>query len=93
MALSQGLLPKTQFPSGYTVTVHDCLKGGIVYGFQVSNTSPDILACSGRSQPPGCYSIEFTFPDFYANVKQKKADIDQQTESVKVVPQRNQSKT
>lgn len=84
MALSQSLLPKTQFTSGYTVTVHDCMKGGIVYGFQVNNTSPDILACSGRSQPPGCYTIEFAFPDFYENVKQKKADIDQLTESVKV---------
>ena len=87
MVLSRGLLPKTQFPSGYTVTVHDCIKGGIVYGFQVNNTSPDILACSGRSQPPGCYTIEFAFPDFYENVKQKKADIDQLTESVKVDPQ------
>jgi hypothetical protein len=88
MVLSQGLLPKTQFPSGYTVTVHDCMKGGIVYGFQLNNTSPDILACGGRSQPPDCYTIEFAFPDFYENVKQKKADIDQLTESVKVDPQK-----
>lgn len=86
MVLSQGLLPKTQFPSGYTVTVHDCMKDGIVYGFQVNNTSPDILACSGRSQPPGCYTIEFAFPDFYENVK-KKAGIGQQTALVKVDPQ------
>ncbi|MCE6988621.1 winged helix-turn-helix domain-containing protein [Dyadobacter sp. CY323] len=84
MALSQRLLPKTQFPSGYTVTVNDCMKGGIVYGFQVNNTSPDILACSGRSQPSGCYTIEFTFPDFYEKVERKKADNDQLTESVKV---------
>ena len=55
--LSRGLLPKTRFPSGYTVTVQDCMNGDIVYGFQVNNTSPDILACSGRSQPPGCYTI------------------------------------
>ena len=87
MVLSQGLLPKTQFPSGYTVTVQDCMKGDIVYGFQVNNTSPDILACSGRSQPQGCYTIEFAFPDFYENVGQKKADIDQLTELVKVDPQ------
>jgi hypothetical protein len=73
MALSQRLLPKTQFPSGYTVTVHDCMKGGIVYGFQVNNTSPDVLACSGRRQPSGCYTIEFTFPDFYEKVKQKES--------------------
>jgi hypothetical protein len=93
--LSQGLLPKTQFPSGYTVTVHDCLKGDIVYGFQVNNTSPDILACRGRSQLPGCYAIEFAFPDLYKNVKQKKADISQQTvelKSVKVDSQEVHSK-
>jgi DNA-binding winged helix-turn-helix (wHTH) protein len=83
MMLSQGLLPKTLFPSGYTVTVHDCRKGGIVYGFQLNNTAPDILACSGRSEPPGCYTIEFTFPDFYENVKQKKTDIGHLTGSVK----------
>jgi hypothetical protein len=87
MLMSRGLLLKTQFPSGYTVTVHDCMKGDIVYGFQLNNTSPDILACSGRNQPPGCYTIEFAFPDLYENVKQKKADIDQLTESVLVDPQ------
>ncbi|WP_051350206.1 winged helix-turn-helix domain-containing protein [Dyadobacter alkalitolerans] len=84
VVLSQDLLPKTQFPSGYTVTVHDCLKGDIVYGFQVNNTSSNILACSGRSQPAGCYTIEFAFPDFYENIKWNKADIDQPTGSVKV---------
>lgn len=84
VVLSQDLLPKTQFPSGYTVTVHDCLKGDIVYGFQVNNTLSDILACSGRSQPAGCYTIEFAFPDFYENIKWNKADIDQPTGSVKV---------
>ena len=84
IVLSQGLLPKTQFPSGYTVTVQDCMKGDIVYGFQVNNTSPDLLACRGRSEPPGCYTIEFVFPDFYENIEQKKADIGQLNESVKV---------
>ncbi|HZB12829.1 MAG TPA: winged helix-turn-helix domain-containing protein [Chryseolinea sp.] len=79
MMLSRVLLPKTQFPSGYTVTVHDCSKTDIVYGFQLNNTSPDILACRGRSEPQGCYTIEFTFPDFYPKVEQKKTDIDQPT--------------
>jgi hypothetical protein len=92
MALSQSLLPKKQFPSGYTVTVHDCMKGGIVYGFQVNNTSPDILACTGRSQPSGCYTIEFAFPDFYEKVKQKKTDIHQLTESLEVDTQEVSSK-
>lgn len=63
MALSYRLLPKTQFPSGYTVTVHDCNNDAIVFGFAFSNEE-DILACSGRVEPPGCYTIEFSFPDF-----------------------------
>ena len=83
MMLAQSLFPKTQFPSGCTVTVHDCLTAGIVYGFQINNTLPDILACRRRSQPSGCYSIEITFPDLYENVEQKKADIDQLTEELK----------
>ena len=92
MALSKGLLPKSLFPSGYTVTVHDCRKGGIVYGFQLNNTSPDILACSGRSEPQGCYTIEFTFPDFYEKIEQKKADKEQLTEAAKVDPKEVNSK-
>jgi hypothetical protein len=95
MTLSQGLLPKTLFPSGYTVTVHDCVKGDIIYGFQLNNTSPDIRGCNGRSQPPGCYIIEFTFPDFYENLEQKKADIAPLTEehkSVKVDPKEANTK-
>jgi hypothetical protein len=104
MALAQGLLPKTEFPSGYTVTVEECLKGDIVYGFLVSNTAPDLTPCMGRREPPGCYTIEFSFPDFYGNIaekqaghgtaEQKKAEIDQQTEelkSAKVEPQKANS--
>lgn len=65
LALSLRLLPKRQFPSGYTVTVQDCRGAAIVYGFQLSNTSPDALPCTGRNQPRGCYIIEFAFSDFY----------------------------
>ena len=83
MMLSQSLLPKIEYPSGYTVTVHDCMKGDIIYGFQLNNTSPDILACSGRRQPAGCYTIEFVFPDFYENVKEKKAEIQEPTKEFK----------
>jgi hypothetical protein len=74
MMLSQALLPKTQFPSGYTVTVLDCMNTDIVYGFQINNISPDILGCRGRREPPGCYTIEFAFPDFYRNVKDENAE-------------------
>ena len=83
MTLTLGSFPRTEFPSGYTVTVHDCMNGSIVYGFQINNTSPDILACRGRSQPSGCYTIEIAFPDLYANVEQEKPDVDQPTEELK----------
>jgi len=85
MVLTQTLLPETQFPSGYTVTVQECMNATIVYGFQLSNTSPDILACRGRSEPPGCYTIEIAFPDLYENVEQKKAGINQPAEEIKSV--------
>lgn len=65
IVLSQRLFSKTQYASGYTVTVHDCTDGEIVYGFQMNNFTADILACQGRIQPEGCYIIEFAFPAFY----------------------------
>lgn len=73
IALTQDLLTKAQFPSGYTVTVHDCKGADIVYGFQVNNSLPDILPCNGRRQPVGCYAVEFAFPDFYKRVGQNEA--------------------
>jgi hypothetical protein len=82
--LAHGLLPKTQFPSGYTVTVHDCISGGIVYGFQINNTLPDNLACVGRSQPAGCYTIEIAFPDLYKDAEKKDADISLRTNENKL---------
>src|SRR5258706_3570183 len=83
MMLAQNLFPRTQFPSGYILTVHECTTASIVYGFQINNTSPDILACRGRHQPSGCYTVEIAFPDLYENVEQKKSDIDQLTEEPK----------
>jgi hypothetical protein len=75
MGLARSLFPATEFPSGYIVTVHDCGKGGIVSGFMVNHSSPDVLACKGRSQPAGCYSIEFSFPDFYDNAPLQKTGV------------------
>jgi hypothetical protein len=95
MMLTQALLPETQFPSGYTVTVHDCMTANIVYGFQINNTLPDILPCRGRSQPAGCYTIEIAFLDLYENPGQKNADIDQLTKepnSFKVDPRETNAK-
>jgi Transcriptional regulatory protein, C terminal len=84
MMLTQSLFPPTQFPSGYTVTVHECLSASIVFGFQVTNTLPGILACKGRSSPHGCYTIEIAFPDLYTDVEQQKADIHQPSKELKL---------
>lgn len=73
IALSQGLLPMSNFPSGYTVTVHEGMQADIVYGFEVNNKSEDI-ACRGRSQPAGRYTIEIAFPRLYKSVAAKNAE-------------------
>ncbi|HEY0740866.1 MAG TPA: winged helix-turn-helix domain-containing protein [Chryseosolibacter sp.] len=75
IALSQRFLPKSRFPSGYTVTVHDCFTASIIYGFQINHTTPDLLACQGRHEPAGCYSIEFAFADFYKPVEPEQPRI------------------
>lgn len=81
MVLTQRLLPETQFPSGYTVTVHECVNADIVYGFQINSTTPNVLPCSGRSQPRGCYSIEIALTDLYKD-ELKKVIIKQQTDEL-----------
>lgn len=69
IVLSQTLLPKTQFPSGFTLTVHEWMKSDIAYGFQVNHFSPNQHACRGRSEPRGCYTIEIAFPDLYKGME------------------------
>lgn len=88
--LSQNLLLKTKFPNGYTVTVHDCKNGDIVYGFQINNSTPDILACAGRNQPRGCYTMEFAFRDLYENIERDHTAIGQRVNlfnSTKALPE------
>ena len=63
MALTQRLLAKTGLKD-YTVTVHECFKPEIVYGFQVSTPANSIKACNGRSQPERCYTIQMAFANF-----------------------------
>jgi hypothetical protein len=75
MMLSRALLPETRFDPGYTVTVHDCMKTAIVYGFQLNNNSPDLLPCRGRSEPTGCYIIEFSFPALVEAEEPAKAEV------------------
>jgi Transcriptional regulatory protein, C terminal len=63
VALTQRFLAKTDL-SDYTVTVHECFKPDIVYGFQISSLANNIEPCSGRSQAKGCYTIQIAFASF-----------------------------
>ena len=64
MALTQRLLTKTGLKD-YTVTVHECFKPEIVYGFQMSTpANSSIKACNGRNQPERCYTIQIAFANF-----------------------------
>lgn len=83
MMMAYNLFPKTQFPSGYMVTVLDCIKSSIVYGFRVSNTSRDNMTCRGRSENEGCYVIEFAFPDLHKKAEQQVAAATEEFKSVK----------
>jgi DNA-binding winged helix-turn-helix (wHTH) protein len=74
IALTKRLLTKTGL-SDYTVTVHECFKPEIVYGFQIGKADKSIKACNGRNQPRRCYNIEIAFASFtdttidYASVR------------------------
>ena len=57
VTLTQRLIKKAQLPLDYTLTVHECTKPEIVYGFLISASTPSIMPCKGRTQPPGCYAI------------------------------------
>lgn len=53
---------RSQLPSDYIVNVVECQKNQVVYGFAVLKTEKtDVVACKGRKQPEGCYSIKITF--------------------------------
>lgn len=53
----------TQDESNYMVKVLDCSSAAVVYGYTISGTQKDVLACGGRTQPTGCYLITIEFED------------------------------
>ncbi len=63
VAIVQRFLIETEL-SHYTVTVQDCNRPYIVYGFEINPPSNIIIPCSGRSQPKACYNVEIAFADF-----------------------------
>lgn len=46
----------------YIVNVLDCPNAAVVFGYAIShNQKNDVLACSGRKQPSGCYILTIEF--------------------------------
>jgi DNA-binding winged helix-turn-helix (wHTH) protein len=60
VAIAQRTFEKTGI-SKYTVTVYECLRPTIVYGFEVNPPNNSISPCNGRTQPKDCYTIEIAF--------------------------------
>jgi hypothetical protein len=63
VAIVQRSLVKTEL-SHYTVTVQECHRPDIVYGFEINPPNNSIKACVGRHQRKACYHIEIAFADF-----------------------------
>jgi len=63
VAIVQRFLSKTEL-SHYTVTVQECHRPAIVYGFEINLLGNSVTPCRGRSQPKACYDIEIAFADF-----------------------------
>jgi DNA-binding winged helix-turn-helix (wHTH) protein len=63
VAIAQRILDKTGL-SRYTVTVYECHRPVIIYGFEINPPVNSIQPCLGRSQPKACYNIEIAFADF-----------------------------
>ncbi|MGQ2984391.1 winged helix-turn-helix domain-containing protein [Flavobacterium sp.] len=56
------VLAKDPVASDYVVNVHNCGSTGVVYGYAISkDKKDDIVACRGRLQPKGCYTISVKF--------------------------------
>ena len=56
------LLANDPMGSDYVVNVLNCADSSVAYGYAISeNGKNDIIACLGRTQPKGCYSISIKF--------------------------------
>lgn len=60
--MTQRLLANNAFSQDYVVTVLNCGKSSITYGYAISkNRKDEIVSCKGRKQPTACYIITIKF--------------------------------
>jgi hypothetical protein len=55
-------LAKDKLVANYVVNVLNCTNNDVIFGYVIlKNEKSDIVPCSGRAQPKGCYLIELKF--------------------------------
>lgn len=54
-------LNQYNLPPEYIVAVLNCPKMDLVYGYEVSKKTGNVIPCLGRRQPKGCYIIQIEF--------------------------------
>ncbi len=54
-------LKKNFSPTDYIVSVVECSSKKIFFAFEMSSKNDNIVACSGRHQPLGCYVVQIEF--------------------------------
>jgi DNA-binding winged helix-turn-helix (wHTH) protein len=59
--LVQRRLKNINLPSEYIVSVLDCKKLELIYGYEISNKTGNIMPCTGIKQPKDCYIIQIEF--------------------------------
>jgi hypothetical protein len=62
MKITRRLLAQDPSASDYVVNVLNCGTSSVAYGYAISSDKKDdIIACSGRVQPKGCYMVDIKF--------------------------------
>jgi Transcriptional regulatory protein, C terminal len=61
ISLVQRQFKASQLPNEYIVSVLNCNTQKLVFGYEISKKMGDTMACSGRSQPKGCYVVQIEF--------------------------------
>ncbi|TKC09954.1 transcriptional regulator [Pedobacter polaris] len=65
-------LAKDQLATDYIVNVRNCSGFGVIFGYVISgNEKSDIVPCTSRIQPKGCYLIEIEFQKIGMTTSQK----------------------
>lgn len=52
---------ETNLPASYIVSVLNCINKAVIFGYEVSPKTGNVIPCTGRIQPKGCYIIQIEF--------------------------------